>query len=429
MACSKGMSKGAEEEERKLRECMLCHTKGHWRRMQAIFIDMTDTEAAARAGTAAEKHDVRSGRQYGNYMYKCIPCVAREENCTVNDAARLVKQPRRQRDLERAKQYVAAKEHVMQIWKFLEVVVSDDEDSCDTAMSSLRLTAPTDDPRPPERPASEGDWTMVDKSNKIGPKKSKRQLKKEKRKMAHMQITKVADIFSPIFHLLALKESDEKAAAEAAGKFQAWLSKRASPDDEEDMEEGDALEVDFEEKLGVQRSFLSCEDPAAMRRAADYSDEWFHGATGGFRVYYFCEAGGAVHQCLTLTLSDQWDRLHEQPDATGQRWYCPICGTRYKTKFGVLCEMLTKETNIAYYAKAEFPPGTLRDVKCMAIEENFRNCVTPEELLKALPRVSPRAIGTVFRPAGPPGAFRITKSTWESLPKLEWFQLYNLKAA
>ena len=81
--------------------------------------------------------------------------------------------------------------------------------------------------------------------------------------MAHMQITKVADIFSPIFHLLALKESDEKAAAEAAGKFQAWLSKRASPADEEDMEEGDALEVDFEEKLGVHypaRTRQQCEE-------------------------------------------------------------------------------------------------------------------------------------------------------------------------
>ena len=33
--------------------------------------------------------------------------------------------------------------------------------------------------------------------------------------------------------------------------------------------------------------------------------------------------------------------------------------------------MLTKETNVAYYAKAEFPPGTLRDVKCMAIEEKI----------------------------------------------------------
>ena len=422
------MSKGAEEEERKLRECMLCHSKAHWRRMQAIFLDMTDTEAAARAGTAAEKQDVRTGRQYGNYVCKCIPCVAKEENCTINDAARLIKQPRRQRDLERAKQYVAAKDHVLQIWKFLEVVVSDDEESCDTAMSSLQLAVSTESARPPERPASEGDWTMVDKSNKIGPKKSKRQLKKEMRKMTHMQITKVADIFSPIFHLLALKETDEKAAAEAAGKFQAWLSKRNCPDAEEDLEEGDALEKDFEEKLGVQRSFLSCEDPAAMRRAADYSDEWFHGPKGGFRVYYFCEAGGSVNQCLTLTLSDEWDRLHEQPDATGQRWYCPMCGTRYKTRFGVLCEMFAKDTNIAYYAKAEFPPGTLRDVKFMAIEENFRNCVTPEELLAALPKVSPRAVGTVFQPAGPRGAFRIMKSTWEALPKLEWFQLYNLKA-
>ena len=109
------MSKGADEEERKLRECMLCHSKAHWRRMQAIFLDMTDTEAAARAGTAAEKQDVRSGRQYGSYMYKCIPCVAKEENCTINDAARLIKQLRRQRDLERAKQYVAAKDHVLQI--------------------------------------------------------------------------------------------------------------------------------------------------------------------------------------------------------------------------------------------------------------------------------------------------------------------------
>ena len=47
------MSKGAEEEERKLRECMLCQAKAHWRRMQATFLDMTDQEAAARAGTAA----------------------------------------------------------------------------------------------------------------------------------------------------------------------------------------------------------------------------------------------------------------------------------------------------------------------------------------------------------------------------------------
>ena len=99
MSCSNGMSKEAEEEERKLRECMLCHSKAYWRRMLAFFLDMTDQEAAERAGTAAEKPDVRTGRQYGMYVYKCIPCVAKEENCSINDAARLIKRPRREQDL------------------------------------------------------------------------------------------------------------------------------------------------------------------------------------------------------------------------------------------------------------------------------------------------------------------------------------------
>ena len=98
MSCSKGMSKGAEEEERKLRECMLRQAKAHWWRMQATFLDMTDREAAARAGTAAEKGDVRSGRQYGHYVYKCVTCVAKEANCSIDDAARMIKQPRREKN-------------------------------------------------------------------------------------------------------------------------------------------------------------------------------------------------------------------------------------------------------------------------------------------------------------------------------------------
>ena len=156
-------------------------------------------------------------------------------------------------------------------------------------------------------------------------------------------------------------------------RFQEWFSKsnRLAPD--EDLEEDDALEEEFEEKLAVQRSFQSCEDPAAMRRAADYSDEWFRTTKGGFRVYYFCAAGGAVYPCLTLTLSDMWDRLHAAMDATSQRWYCPACKTRYKTKYGVLCEMFGSDPSIAYYAKAEFPPDSLRDVKFMAMRSGSSN--------------------------------------------------------
>ena len=340
------MSKGSEEEERKLRECMLCQAKAHWRRMQATFLDMADQEAAGRAGTAAEKEDVRTGRQYGHYVYKCVTCVAKEANCSIDDAARMIKQPRREKDLARAREYTAAKNHVLAVRKFLEVRGLDDDESSDSAQSSGAMAVSTESVRL-SKSASEGDWNLVDMDNKAGQKKSKRQLKKEMRKLAHMQISKVADIFSPILHLLTLKETDQKAAVDAAQRFQEWLSKSNRLALDEDLEEGDILEEDFEEKLAVQRSFQSCEDPAAMRRAADYSDEWFRTTKGGFRVYYFCAAGGAVYPCFTLTLSDMWDRLHAAMDATSQRWYCPACKTRYKTKYGVLCEMFGSDPSIA----------------------------------------------------------------------------------
>ena len=98
-----------------------------------------------------------------------------------------------------------------------------------------------------------------------------------------------------------------------------------------------------------------------------------------------------------------------------------------QNKYGVLCEMFGRDRSVACYAKAGFPPDSLRDVKFMAIEERFKQCTSPQELLAALPKVTPRAVGTLFKPAGPPGAFTIGGDSWAALPKLEWFQLYNLK--
>ena len=141
MSCSNGMSKGAEEEEQKLRECLVCKAKAHWKRMKAILQDMTDPIAAKRAGTAAEKDDVLSGRQYGRYVYKCVECVAKEEGCSVTDAAHKIKQARRERDLERAREYAVAKNQVLEVWKFLAVDLHDDDET---------LVAPTEN-------AEEGD--------------------------------------------------------------------------------------------------------------------------------------------------------------------------------------------------------------------------------------------------------------------------------
>ena len=245
-----------------------------------------------------------------------------------------------------------------------------------------------------------------------------------------MRVTKVKDIFAPIMHLLALKEVDEKAALSAAERFQKWMNNKSNNSDlEVDLKMGDDLEMIVEETMGVERSFLNHDDPAAMRRAADYSDQWFKHSTGAFNVYYICKAGHADWPCNTLILSDKWDRLHADPEAAKQRWYCPICNTRYRTKFGVLTEIIDLSKASAYYALAEFPPDGLKDVKMMAIEEKFKTCSTPQELLAALPKIVPWKFGTLLRPAGPEGAWHIDMKQLEGLPHLEWFQLYNLRNA
>ena len=114
----------------------------------------------------------------------------------------------------------------------LEVCGLDDGESSDSAQSLGAMTVSTESVRL-SKSASEGDWNLVDIDNKAKQKKSKRQLKKEMRKWTRMQITKVADIFSPILHLLTLKETDQKAAVDAAQRFQEWLSKsnRLAPDE------------------------------------------------------------------------------------------------------------------------------------------------------------------------------------------------------
>ena len=99
-----------------------------------------------------------------------------------------------------------------------------------------------------------------------------------------------------------------------------------------------------------------------------------------------------------------WKRLHCDPSAKGQRWYCTVCHTRYKTTFGILCELWFARdagTNIANYVLAEFPPWELQDAKAMMIERNFADATrTAEDLLAALPRTTPMDQGAFMQPVG-----------------------------
>ena len=152
-------------------------------------------------------------------------------------------------------------------------------------------------------------------------------------------------------------------------------------------------------------------------------DQWFEKDGSAFNVYYMCKAGAAGEECFTLTLSTEWERLHDDPIATGQRWYCS-CGAKYKTKYGVLTELIIEKS--AYYVMAEFPPQSLCDAKFMAIQEKFKRVSTAEELLASSPQITPSAIGSVLTPTLKHGEFKINKAMFEGLPSFNWFQLYNL---
>ena len=70
-------------------------------------------------------------------------------------------------------------------------------------------------------------------------------------------------------------------------------------------------------------------------------------AAASFRIYYICMAGVSF-PCRTLIRSDCWNKRHDDPNAAGQRWYCPECGARYRSKFGVVCEFIYGPNDVRY---------------------------------------------------------------------------------
>ena len=104
-------------------------------------------------------------------------------------------------------------------------------------------------------------------------------------------------------------------------------------------------------------------------------------------VFYVCCAGGAERPCNTVIESQLWDRLKDELQASGQRCYCKCCKARYKTKFGVMVQIVIKGQ--ATYCRAELPPCNIEDAKFVMMEKDFQEHKTPEALLSALPMIAP----------------------------------------
>lgn len=137
-------------------------------------------------------------------------------------------------------------------------------------------------------------------------------------------------------------------------------------------------------------------DQAKMVRAAEYTDKWFTTEGRDFRAHYMCLAGGAGTECGTMTRRDVWMRPRHDMLAKRQRFVCPVCRARYRTRFGVMCKLILKRTST--YTLADLPSSGLGDAKAMATQARCRNVRTGEELLAAIPRARPLDAGVYLTP-------------------------------
>ena len=430
------------DREHMQRRCKECEGIGEWRQMECSYETYCEDEAVRnRMGTSAEKSDLEQMKQYGEYTYTCVICVSERDGIAVGQAARNIKQPRTKKGIERCNKFEFAKLSIQQTFTFLYINLNDDTSS--TASTSC----PADSDRwscTDADAASEAasDMGTTEASSESGmasvggsassesgmadpmPYLSKKKLAKEFRRQAVIKVTTMTTFFKPMAEILFLKNTDMEAACIAAAKLQKWIEAGNVPEDEdEDMKEGDTLEINFEETLYKQRAFADHENPHQMRNAADYSDRWFKSGVQEFRVYYKCIAGG-IFPCDTVIEASSWDRFKEARESSGQRWYCKMCHAKYKTKYGVLVEIINGHQ--AAYCQGELPPFDIQDAKLMKIEEDFKQYNTPEELLAALPNITPLARGDFLQATPYAGHFKFNRPMMEGLEMMDWSQLYNM---
>jgi len=362
--------------------------------------------------------------EYGDYIYTCLDCHGKETGLTPAEARRDIKQERTEKGIARCRAYQQARKHILEDWKFLFVSGDGQEDQQDSGTASDSMSPGVFPASSASDPAEKTPYGTIRFA-------SEGQKKKFVRQAAMVKVHTMKDIMRPMAKILALKALDMEEAVKAARKLQKFLKGEPDEDDEKDADIADELEEDYEKKLYKERAFEAFEgiDRQHMKNAADYSDQWLKDARGvQFNVYYTCKAGATLWPCNTVIESQAWDRLHQSAYACKQRWYCGICNAKYKTKYGVMVEILMAEGDkqVAMYAMAELPPFDLQDAKLMKIEEDFSEYKTPEALLNALPKIAPMDKTTFMKPTMVPGHWAFDERMFATIPKFEWNQMYNL---
>ena len=201
--------------------------------------------------------------------------------------------------------------------------------------------------------------------------------------------------------------------------------------------------LDEMEKLEVDDKYLAFESKGPEQQhdfilASSYSDEWTEikngkgQVVGGICSWYVCRArtgwddNKQCHaECMSVIPSKDWDRKFEDPLASKQKWYCH-CAAKYNATWGQLVEL--KRVNAAgelerFYMKAEVPTWDAEDVRAMYHEATM-DPASPMELYNNVKRVVPTVSNLIVASGSHLEICSI--GAWDALPFLQWFEIFRM---
>jgi hypothetical protein len=313
------------------------------------------------------------------FIFCCIPCICERLNCTVDQATQITKDPLAKSAKSRNEAFKEAQLRVNEGVVFIKS---------------------TEDTDP-------NDQKYDDQGRLIINVASAQEGKRRKIKMIRETSQSMRTFFSPIVRIIALKLVDEKGFQATPEEYMEVLKNGDSSASHQRLlgKTEDMLTA----AMGNWRAFAAkCtnefgELDASMQtrfcNAADYDDEWFRqfvpkaGASDRFRTYYICRGGGKK-PCNTIILAKHWSRMKDDPTASGQRWYCQYCCTKYATGFGLVIELVMNDE--PRYCRATLPPQGAQDIKLLAVEVKMAKAKktynTPMELYNLIPDAIPLGV-------------------------------------
>ena len=166
------------------------------------------------------------------------------------------------------------------------------------------------------------------------------------------------------------------------------------------MEKMEKIEDKIEEH-NKNLAFQGFEDQQQCVNVAQYHGEWTMSKSGSrMRAWYVCmmDGNGQWDPCGTIMPAKHWLRRFEDVGSSKQRWYCVCCGTRFKTKYGMLVEIhITTPKPTSIFMRSEISNQDVDDVRAMHLERTLKP-TDHQDLWQKIPDFKPMAPGDIMRP-------------------------------